>query len=436
MADLLPTCGYFLLLLYLIQRSGFYRAPGLGKRTIGALFLLKVAAGTVLWGVYTFHYTDRMNADIYKFFDDGNIMYGALYSHPVDFLRMITGIGTEAPHISTQYYEVMNNWYRQYDTGYYNDAHTMIRFNALLRIFSFGIFHVHTVFFAFLALTGQVAMYKAFLQWVPELPKAWMAGLFLWPSVLLWSSGPIKEALLFFGWGIFLLQVFRRMQGPLPWTGWAWMALGLLVQFTLKSYVLACMLPGLLALWWCRRTGGRRAGPKFLALYAAAIAAALVLPLLFPGLDVVAIIQQKQRDMLGVVQAVSPGSYVPTDRMAPGAMGLLKAMPHALYLTFLSPLVSWDIGALGLMGALENAALLALVPVAWLWRRPWGRVDRPMFFFCTSFCLALGLLIGWTTPVVGALMRYRIPLLPFYTLALLLVADPDKVRRHLPFLRR
>lgn len=435
MADALLTCGYILLFLYLIGRLPFFRVPGLGRRSIGVLFLLKVLAGTALWWVYTFHYDDRANADIYKFFDDGNIMFSALPAHPGDFLRMLTGVGTDNQHISTHYYEVMNNWYRRYDTGYYNDAHTMIRYNAVIRIFSFGVYHVHTVFSSFLALVGMTALWKAFAPSVPGLGKAWMAGLFLWPSVLLWSSGPIKEALLFLGWGIFLFHALQGIQGRLTLRGWAWMLFGLLVQLGLKSYVLACMLPGLLALWWCRRGEGRHAAAKFIAAYAAAIVLSLLLPFLSPRLDVVAIIQQKQHDMLGIVDAVAPGSFIITERMEPGAIGLVKEMPHALYLAWLSPLATWKIGALGLMGAMENGLMLVLIPMAWAWRRPWAQVDRPLFFFCASFCLALGLLVGWTTPVVGALMRYRIPLLPFFTLALLLVSDADKLRARLPFLR-
>ncbi|HMN05780.1 MAG TPA: hypothetical protein PKD45_08635 [Flavobacteriales bacterium] len=427
MADALLACGYILLFLYLIGKLRFFDAPGLDRRTIGALFLLKVVAGTALWWVYTYHYDDRANADIYKFFDDGNILFSALPAHPLDYLRMVTGIGDQAPHISREYYEVMNNWYRQFDTGYYNDAHTMIRFNALVRIFSFGVYHIHTVFASFLALIGLVALYKGLAPLVPGMGRAWAAALFLWPSALLWSSGPIKEAPLFLGWGLFLWQAFRWLQGSLTRRGVVVMALALLLQLGLKSYVLACMAPGLVALWWCRRTGNRLPALRFGVAYAGAIVLALLLPMLSPALDVVAIIQQKQRDMLGVVAAVSPGSFIPTDMMERGVAGLLNEIPHALYLAFLSPLATWDIGALGLMGAAENVLLLTLPLLAVAWRKPWAQVDRPMLFFCISFCLALGLLIGWTTPVVGAVMRYRVPMLPFLTLAVLLVIDPNKL---------
>jgi hypothetical protein len=434
MPGVLLAVGYAALFLYLIRRSAFFQSPGMGKRTVGVLFLLKVAAGTALWWVYTYHYTDRSTADIYKYFDDGNVLFSALPAHPGDYLRMLLGIGNDTPHFNEAYYAVMNNWHRQYDTGYYNDAHTMIRFSALVRLFSFGVYHVHTVFASFLSLIGLVALYKAFIGALPGMGRLLTAGIFLWPSVLFWGSAPIKEALLFLGLGLFLLNAFRLMQGPLHWTGWLALLFGILLQAVLKSYVLLVLLPGLFALWWCRRTADRRALLKFATVYAACLLIALGLPLLDHNLDALSLIQGKQEDMLGVVRLAAPGSYIAGTPLTPDLGSFIAQAPHAVYLTFLSPLTTWDLGAMGAIGALENLLLVLLLPAALWVRRPLGEIDLPLLFFCLGFCLLLGLLIGWTTPVVGALVRYRVPLLPFYAIALLLIADPRKTAR-IPFLR-
>lgn len=429
MPGLLLTCGYLSLFLYLIGRLRFFGVPGLRRRTIGSLFLLKVAAGTMLWWVYTFHYTDRSTADIYKFFNDGNVMFSAFRTHPVDYLRMLSGIGGDSGHVQQAYYSLMNNWHRSYDTGYYNDAHTMIRYSALVRLFSFGVFHVHTVFSAFLSLIGLVALYKAFIGFLPKQPGLLMAGIFLWPSVLFWGSAPIKETLLFLGLGLFLLGFFRLLQEPLRWKAWLLLGIGLMVQLVLKSYVLGCMLPGLVALWWCRRTGGRKALLKFTLVHLGAIVLALGAPYLLSGVDLLAIIQQKRQDMLGVVALTDPGSYIPTVPLSGNIMAFIMQVPHALYLSFLSPFTTWNIGALGLTSALENLALVIIPLLSMAFARPLARMDPPLLLFCLFFCLALGILIGWTTPVVGALVRYRVPLLPFYAVAFLLIADPDKLAR-------
>lgn len=429
MAGILLTCGYVAVFLFLILRWRFFEAPALGKRTIGALFLLKVAAGTVLWWIYTYHYPDRATADIYRFFDDGNVMFSALPEHPGDYFRMLLGIGNDNAHFNEHYYAVMNNWHRKYDTGYYNDAHTMIRFSALVRLFSFGVYHVHTVFSCFLSLVGLVALYKTFVAFLPGMGRALMAVMFLWPSLLFWGSAPIKEALLFLGLGLFLLAFFKLMAGPARWRYVALLIFGLFVQLVLKSYVLACMVPGLAALWWCRRRGDQHVLLKFTVTHVAAALLVLGLPVIAPGPDFLMLIAQKQRDMLGVVSLTDPGSYLTTIPLDPHLGSFVKHAPHALYMTFLSPLATWDLGALGLLSALENLVLVLLLPTAFVYARPWTRIDLPLLLYCVSFCLFLALLIGWTTPVVGALVRYRVPLLPFYAIALLLIIDPRKLPR-------
>lgn len=426
MASLVLTCGYTALFLYLIARLRFFDAQGLRRRTLGALFLLKIAAGTALWAVYTYYYPDRSTADIYKYFDDGNVMFSALAHRPLDYLRMLFAIGNDTPWFDEHYYSAMNNWYRRYDTGYYNDSHTMIRFSAAVRLFSFGVYHVHTVFASFLSLVGLVAFYKAFIGFVPGLGRWLMAGIFLWPSMVFWSSAPIKEAVVLFGLGLFVLHFFRLMRGPLPWHGWLWLAVGLWIQLILKSYLLACMAPGLAALWWCRRTGNRRAVMKFAIAHATAILLVAVLPRVHPSLDAVAIIQQKQGDLLGLVAEVETGSFIPTTRMEPGWGGLIREVPHALYLSFISPLTIWRNGAFNLLSAAEMLLFLLLTAWVLLRYRRWQGIDLPLMLYCIAFILALALLIGWTTPVVGALMRYRIPMLPFHTLALLLVVSNNR----------
>jgi hypothetical protein len=138
--------------------------------------------------------------------------------------------------------------------------------------------------------------------------------------------------------------------------------------------------------------------------------------------------------MLGMVRLTDPGSYIAGTALTAGLGSFFAQVPHALFLSFLSPLTTWNLGAMGLIGALEDLLLVLLLPSALWIRRPLREVDLPLLFFCVGFCLLLGLLIGWTTPVVGALMRYRVPLLPFYAIALVLIADPRKTAR-IPFLR-
>ncbi len=427
MPGALLAAGYAALFLLFVRRSRFFEAPGLPRRTIGVLFLLKIAAGTALWYIYTYVYTDRSTADIYRYFDDGNIMFSAMPDHPLDYLRMLTGIGNDQKYFDVEYYQVMHNWYRQFESNMYNDAHTMIRFNAFVRLFSFGSFHVHTVFACFASLVGSVGMYRVFAERLPLQRNYLAAALFLLPSVLFWSSGVIKESLLTLGLGLFLLNLL----GPVRHHRWYERAVVLLfcstLLFFLKFYVLLSMVPALIAYLWCTATKGKKALLKFTAVYALFIALGLNSEHLISRFSIMEAIWVKQRDFIGMAREVGAGSFVETTPLQPNAASFLQQIPHALYMTFLSPFLAWKNGAMGLMSAAENMIVIGLPLLAVLRRRKWNDIDRPLLFFSFGFCLLLALVIGWTTPVIGAVVRYRVPMLPFVVIAALAIADPQRL---------
>jgi hypothetical protein len=62
------------------------------------------------------------------------------------------------------------------------------------------------------------------------------------------------------------------------------------------------------------------------------------------------------------------------------------------------------------------------------WKTPRPSI-RPFYAWSISFVLILGTLIGLTTPVLGAVIRYQIPLLPFFIFVVLASIDPKEWRR-------
>ena len=426
MTGLLLALAYASLFLYAIRKVPFFSAPGLPRRWIGAFLLLKIVAGTALWYVYTYVHTDRATADIYRFFDDGNIMFRALPEHPLDYLRMITGIGNDQKRFDLNYYQVMNNWYRQYEGNLYNDAHTMIRFNAFVRLFSFGHYHVHTVFICFFCTIGLVALYRAFAPLLPGHERAWSLTLFVLPSVLFWTSGVLKEALLIFGLGLFLLAVLELLRGRKR----TWLLVlppTIALLFFLKFYVLLSLVPALGAYAWCARTGARQPLLKSGIAFTTFLVLGLNSDLFYPNFRMLEVLYVKQRDFIGMATAAHSDSFVDVTPLEPNLRSFISQAPHALYMTFLSPLTAWRTGVLGTLSAVENLWLLILPLLAFRWRRPQAQVDKPLLFFCLGFCILLALVIGWTTPVIGAIVRYRVPLLPFLIMACLCIADPARV---------
>lgn len=426
MPGILLAIGWFTLLLFGMRRMRFFReAPGLPMRAIAALFGIKVLAGTALWAVYTYVYTDRATADIYKYFDDSLVMHEALWHRPGDYLRMLLGVGNDSAWFTEQYYSRMNHWVRRWDPGLHNDAHTMIRLNALLRLLSFGHYHVHTVFAALVSTAGSVALYRALQPWAQGLRRGLAATIFLWPSVLFWSSGVLKECLLMAGLGFAIWGVLG--DGGLR-TRWRWPLLlaAVSVMLLVKVYVLVCLLPPLVAFAWCRARPGRVLA-RYLAVHAAVAVAVLLIGARWPAYDPLYLLAMKQHDFIGLVREVPTGSYVVMEPLLPTVGSFLRQLPHALWMAFGSPFAVLDTGPLAWLGAVESAVLVLLPLLALARRRAWPDVPWAALLFALGFVLLLALVIGWTVPVVGALLRYRVPMLPFAGLVALLLVDPARL---------
>src|ERR1700740_1746763 len=134
-------------------------------------FLVKILFGFFLTYIYTSYYPDRKTADIYKYYDDARVISNSLSEKPGDYIKIISGIGNDNLYFDTTYYTKMNNWYKRYDFGTYNDNHTIIRFNALVMPLAFGSFHVHTVFMCMISFIGLCALVFVFIRFFPA--KKW-----------------------------------------------------------------------------------------------------------------------------------------------------------------------------------------------------------------------------------------------------------------------
>ena len=136
--SILLSLLYFLFFLYLIHRTSFFNITGFSKNNIYFIFGLKVAFGVILIEIYSHFYTLRNTADAFKYYDDAKVIYQALYTHPWDYFRIIFGIDSDAIELFP-YYQKMNNWYLADSYTFYNDSRSVIRFNALVFPFAFGI---------------------------------------------------------------------------------------------------------------------------------------------------------------------------------------------------------------------------------------------------------------------------------------------------------
>jgi hypothetical protein len=420
------TVGYFLIFCILLSKIPFFRnLPGLSIPFILIFFGLKVVSGALLIFVYTWYYTDPKLADVYKYFNDGQILYSALYSNPLDYLRLLTGIDSSAPHLQL-YYDQMSFWYRPWESAGYNDNRLVIRFNAFVSIFSFGYIHVHNVFINFLSFSGLIALYKFFIRYADHQKLLWLAGgIFLFPGLLFWGSGILKEGLLIwcFGFWIYYADTFihRKSAGVL-----ILLFLYSFILLLLKPYTILLWIPCMIAFYWSKNLSALRINFRYGMVIVFFTAIALLVGFFIPGLNLLEILARKQNDFVASSLYFDAGSIIHTHKLSPEIFEITKAFFVGFFYTLFRPHILEANSLVIWMAALENLLIFAMLVYVVIF------FDRKKFQMYNIkwtglwFTLLLFGLVGMISVVYGGIVRYKIPALPFLWLALVhLSVMPD-----------
>jgi hypothetical protein len=485
---------YILIFCLLIFILPFFRDHSIKRRVFAAGFLLKVAAGFFLTWIYTHYYPDRQTADIFKYYDDAAIMFSSVKNHQyLDYMKMISGIGNDNDYFNQTYYAHMNHWFRHYDFGTYNDNHTIIRFNALVMLFSFDHFYVHVIFICFICFLGLTALYKTFVTYFTDKEPMLFAALFLIPTVLFWSSGVLKEGILLFALGFLFYSFFNafiRKKNIL---------LNIICLFTAaflilinKNYLLLAVTPSLLCFYFVHIGKITRPVLFYSGFYLIVFFMSLLFSNYFLETNLPKTFSLKQRDFINVSKGgvfiqnnknfvridpdkknyldtlaknnfkIKPGSRymywtnenlndtlytqnstdtanyhlvwdlpvagstIHISRLEPNIFSLIKTAPEALYNCLCKPSLLSSKSFLERFSALENACVLIfLIICVWFKKQTY---NRNLFALCLFICLIILLLIGYTTPVAGAIVRYKVPVMPFLIMCGILIIDENKLK--------
>jgi hypothetical protein len=416
----------------------FFNVDGISKRALSGIFLLKILAGLALWAIYTFYYTDRSTADIYKYFDDSKVVFDALSTRPIDYLKMLSGIGNNTPAFD-HYYSEMHYWARKIDSSIYNDSHTIIRFNAFVRLFSFGFYNVHTVFICFLSLIGLTAIYKTFVTHLPDKKKELLLAVYLLPSVLFWGSGVLKEGLIFFALGL-LIYYANKLFGLKAII--ICLAAAFLLAFS-KFYVWLAIFPGLVFLIWVNKTSAKKIFLKFMIVVALISLIGLNIDSFTPIQNPLVTLSQKQFEFEKLASGkltdsnnnpIPPaGSAVEIPKLEPTVISFFKNSPTAITNTVFRPYIWESKTPMMLLAGFETLLTLFIILLSLIFMKSINEIKWQYVLFCLSFVMFQFLIIGETTPILGAVARYKTIALPFLVIAFLFILDKQKISKKLPF---
>lgn len=433
--ELFLSLFYTALFIFLIHKMKFFEVVGLSRKTISIFFLIKILFGFGVWCVYTFYYIDRSANDVFKFFDDAAIMFSAIYHHPMHYVQMVLGINTDASYL-VPYYKQMANWYKPWAAATFHNNRIIIQFNALVHLFSFGYYHVHTVFMCFLSLLGLTGIYKTFAPSLQNKIKELAFAVFLIPSVLFWGSGVLKEGIILFALGFFIFYAYQHLFLKRSVIGFIWVIFCAIILALTKIYVFAAIVPCFLALILIKKTGNKYVLVKFLGVHVLLLIIIMNVYRVNNEWDVLKSLKHKQWAFTEIAKRGNAGSLISTKQLEPTTISLIENTPEAIINTLFRPHLFEARSVFMLMSALENLLLLILILTSLVFFKKPEQKDLPLLYMSVFFVFSLALLIGLVNPVLGSIVRFRIPLLPFFAIIFILLLDKEKMIERIPFLKR
>lgn len=387
------------------------------NRLFGALFLVKIMAGAGVWWIYTYYYTDRATSDIYRFFADARVAYDLLFTRPDLYLKVVTGVGGNSEELATVY-DTMNNWYKSFDDGFINENRTLIRLNALLMPITLGSYFGNLVIVCFAGTAAQAYLFRAVADTLHVNALFAFALMNLWPSEIFWTSALMKEPILMAGLALAVggLIRFKYKYKPLVLHA-AMVTAGLIITFFSKFYVGVALFFPLLAVL----ITSPEAPPKKSVLISGGMLVVLagivvIWGKLMPQMDIPTLIAAKKKAFANVAEATGAGSAFYIPELKPDLFSLVAGIPAGLWNALFRPFPQHADSLMEWAAVAENFLFAGLLVFLLGKIRP-GAPGKSLPLNLIVFGLMVLALGGMTVNISGALVRYKMPVIPYMALA-------------------
>ena len=396
------------------QYTKKYFIPALSAKFLGA-----IALGLI----YQFYYG---GGDTFNYYHHELVISEAFGESFVTGLKVLFHAPV-SPEISQ--YVAQMQWYGS-PTEYF-----VAQVAAIFGLFCFDTYLVIGLMFACLSFAGIWAMYNTFSRISPGAYKELAVSVFFIPSVFFWGSGLMKDSLCIGALGFIFYGFYHAfIEKKYIIKALILAALGIYVLVSVKVYILLSFLPP--ALIWVFNENNRRIKsgllrsilrPVFLAL--GLVAGYLGATNLTAGDDKYDVDKIGERTKINQEylysltkdqgSAYNIGSF-------DGSLGSMASVaPQAVAVTLFRPF-PWEArNPVMVLSALEAIVFIYLT-IKMLFGngllRGFGQiVAQPILTFCFLFSIIFAIGVGTNSGNFGTLVRYKIPLMPFYLSALFIM---------------
>jgi hypothetical protein len=396
--------------------------------------LFKMLGGVFFCLIYTVYYN---GGDTTAYFESSVNITKLFFRNTGAFWQIIFG---GDPIEMFQYFDNYTGY-----PGYWRDPQSwqVVRWTSLLTFFGFRCYMLTTILLSAATYFGIWRLYKTFVYYFPQISKQLSYSVLLVPSVLFWGSGVLKDTFTLAAAGLLTYSFHRaiilRKKIPIN-VILLFMCSSLIIS--IKPYIFLGLVPG--ALLWMSFNNIKNITNPLLRF--------LIGPFVFSFILGLALIGYNQiKDQLGKYSSVdkilnkasvtqkdlkqdyNEGNAFDIGEFDPTIGGISSKFPIATFAGLFRPSIIDVKNIVMLLAAIENSFLLFFTLYILFRCGIRGSysiiANEPIAFFALIFSVFFAFSVGLTTSNFGALVRYKIPAVPFYMSTLFIVHELYKKRK-------
>ncbi len=397
--------GMFIKNKYQEERSEYrYFLKGMLVKMLGALIFISV---------YLFYYGD---GDTFLYFKGGRELVRVFLDNPLEYFRLLfssVDFDADLMYIKERvsYAKSSEEWFT-------------VKMASFMNMLAINRFSVASLLTSLVGFYGSWKMFQAFLFFFPKRQKEAFWSVFLFPSVIFWGSGILKDTFSFAAMGIFTyLFVKLFFEYKFKFIYIIGLVLATVILFNTKVYILIAFFPSLL-LGWIAYNRQKIKSQFFRVIITPLI---LVLGLSAGIIFINKLLAESTKYKIETLKQRTEGfhswhttlggSSYSLGEIEYTPLGLIKKLPAALEVTYFRPYFDEVRNVTTALGSIESFAVLLLFILMIIRQRLNWVVEslrNPFLLVAFSFSIIMGFIVGFTSYNFGALARYKIPVMPYF----------------------
>lgn len=399
-------------------------------------YLAKVAGAIGFCLIYFYYYG---GGDTTNYFYSAMALSNLAKTNVVDYLTVLFGPNT----VEMRQYFTPETGYPYYFVYYEARAYMVVRITSLVQLISFNSFLISTLIFSTVSYLGVFRFYRTLVSYYPSLKFQLAVVVIFMPSSIFWGSGILKDTITFSAvcWYLHVIDnIFFKKRELFFSTLVAIISTLLIVA--IKPYIIMVLIPATMVwLLYFRIQKIRSTLIKYLLIPMMTIGLLWVSLYILTGIggyldkfsldNALKTIAVSQSDLKRSEQYGT--GYFDLGEMDGTWQGVISKAPTAIFAALFRPYLWESSNIVMVLAGLENLV------VFWFFVRTIirGMVVRnlklitknPLLLTFFIFSITYAFVIGISTPNFGALVRFKIPLLPLFMPALVISNYILKVRR-------